>query len=329
MNTKTKKIFPLTGEWIKHSDYLGILLFLIVLWLVFGIGTPNFATLNNLNVILQGAMITAVVGLAQMVIIGTGGMNLSVGAIGGLSAILCASTMEKGGAPAILAILTGLAVGGICGLVNGVIIALMGGKGSTSFLVTLATSFLFQGITYGYTEAASIFNLSSDFVRIGTSNFLGIPVMFFAMLVITFLCWYLFRFLGIGRQILAFGSNVKAAELYGINIRKTVVTANVISGLLAAAAGVMLCARLGSGMVNIGEDWLMFSFAAPIIGGTRQAGGRVLPWGTVIGAVILATIENGLIHLNLDVYWMELIQGIIIMLAVVLDAWKNHRDGGK
>ena len=104
--------------------------------------------------------------------------------------------------------------------------------------------------------------------------------------------------------------------------------ANTISGLLAGAAGIMLSARMGAATIDIGIDWMLFSFAAPIIGGTRQAGGKVNVWGAVIGAIILSTISNGIVHLNIDVYWNELIKGVVILLAIVVDTLRNSAKKG-
>ncbi|MDD5018084.1 MAG: ribose ABC transporter permease, partial [Eubacteriales bacterium] len=107
-----------------------------------------------------------------------------------------------------------------------------------------------------------------------------------------------------------------------------IVCAHIISGMLAACAGIMLSARMGAATIDIGDDWMLFSFAAPIIGGTRLAGGKISVAGTVVGAIILASMENGLVHLNIDIYWMELIRGIVILLAVLIDTLRNARRYG-
>lgn len=308
---------------ITKSSLFGILVFLVILCVALGLSTKNFLSWYNAKVIMMSAMITAVVGLSQMTIIATGGMNLAVGYIGGLSAILCASAMQDWGFSTPLAILVGLAVGAVCGLVNGLLVHLLGGTSVMSFLITLATSFAFQGITQGYSQANSYVKLNADFNAIGVGEFLGMPILAWIMLGIAFLVWLVFKFTGLGRQILAFGANSRAAMLYGVRQDVTIISANVISGLLAACAGIMLSMRMGSATIDIGLDWMLFSFAAPIIGGTRQAGGKVNIWGVVIGAIILSTIENGIVHLNINVYWNEFIKGIVILLAVVVDTIRN------
>jgi ribose transport system permease protein len=141
----------------------------------------------------------------------------------------------------------------------------------------------------------------------------------YVMLGIAVVVWAFFRYAGLGRRILAIGSNMHAAELYGISVKGTTITAHIFSGILAAAAAILLVARIGSAQTDIGSDWMMFSFAAPIIGGTRQAGGKVNVPGAVVGAVVLSIIANALVHLKIDVYWMTFIQGCIILLAVTVD----------
>lgn len=304
---------------LLKTDITSVIMFLIILSSILALLKPSFATMFNMNVIAKAFSITAIVGLAQMVIIASGGMNLSVGAIGGLAAVLTGASMEVLGFGAIVSVLVGLIVGGMCGLLNGWLIARAGAKGAASFLVTLAMASVYTGINLGITGANPYYNLVESFTKMGSANFLGMPIIFFIMIIIAILVGILFRFTGLGKQILAMGSNMHAAELYGISIRKTVIIANIISGVLAASAAILLVARIGSAQTDIGKDWMLFSFAAPIIGGTRQAGGKVNVFGAVLGALILLVIQNGLVHLSIDIYWMTFIQGFIILLAVAID----------
>ena len=167
--------------------------------------------------------------------------------------------------------------------------------------------------------ANPFYNLPQKFKAIGEINLLGIPLIFYIMVAVAILVGILFKYLGIGKRILAVGSNMKAAELYGISIKSTIIIAHILSGLLAAIAAILLVARIGSAQTDVGSDWMMFSFAAPIIGGTSLSGGKVNTLGAVLGAVVLAVISNGLVHLNIGIYWMTIIQGTIIFLAVAAD----------
>jgi len=304
---------------IFKTDIISVIGVLILFSFVLSVIKRDFATIVNLNVIAKTFSITAIVGLAQMVILATGGMNLAVGAIGGLVAIITGGIMDALGLPMALAIFGGLITGILCGFINGLFIARAGSTGVASFLVTLAMSSVYTGINLGLTKANPFYNLSVNFKAIGELNLLGLPIIFYIMVLVAVLISILLKYLGVGRQILAVGSNMRAAELYGVSVRNTIIIAHMLSGLLAAVAAILLTARIGSAQTDIGSDWMMFSFAAPIIGGTRLSGGKINTLGAVLGAVVLAIISNGLVHLNIGIYWMTLIQGLIIFTAVAAD----------
>jgi ribose transport system permease protein len=310
------------SKWFRTSNIVSVVLFFILFVIVMGIFRPKFVTGENLSVITKICSITAVVGLSQMVIIGTGGMNLAVGSIGGVSAIISAVAMVTFGFSTVPAVLVGLFVSALCGFINGLLINRFGGDSSASFLVTLAMLSVLKGTTFGITSGQPIYNLNPSFVEIGLINILGIPLLAYVAVFIGILLWLMFRYLGLGRQILAFGSNPVAAKLYGVSGPKTILMAHTLSGFLAGFAGIMLMARLGSGQTDIGDDWLMFSFAAPILGGSRQAGGRINVFGALMGALLLGAIQNGLVFLNMDVYWVKLIQGLIILIAAAAERIK-------
>jgi ribose transport system permease protein len=301
------------------SNMLTIILVIIGAGAILGLIRPSFLTMDNFNVLANAFTITALVGLAQMIIIAAGGMNLAVGSMGGLAGITAGALMDKMGAPAALAVLAGICIGMLCGLVNGILINRAGSKGVSFFLVTLATSSVFGGIVQGITNANPFYKLDPGFLAIGQTTFIGMPLVMWIMIIVAVLVGLLFKYTGTGRRILAFGGNIRASELYGISIKRVVIVSNVLSGLIASIAAILLVARLGSAQPDIGSDWMLFSFAAPLIGGTRLTGGKVNVFGTVLGAVLLSMISNGLVHLNVDVFWMTLIQGVIILAAVAVE----------
>ena len=310
---------------IFKADITSVVGVLIIIIAVMSALRPQFLTMDNFNVIAQAFSITAIVGMSQMIIIGTGGMNLAVGAIGGLTGVITGGAMAVFGLPIWLGILVGITAGGVCGIINGYLITRGGSTGAAQFLVTLATGSVFTGITLGITKANPIYNLPTGFTQFGAANFLGLPLIMYAMLVIAFFLWLLFKYTGLGRRILCLGSNMQAAQLYGVSIKKTVIIAHALSGIVSACAAILLVSRIGSAQTDIGSDWMMFSFAAPIIGGTRQAGGKVNVPGAILGAIVLSSISNALVHLNLNVYWMTFIQGCIIIFAVALDGFRYVR----
>jgi len=301
------------------SSTLTIFIIIVGISVLLGLIKREFFTLVNFWVVAGSFTITAIVGLAQMIIIGCGGMNLAVGSIGGLAGIIAGGLMDRFGASTFVSILVGLCVGIVCGVINGLLIIRSGSSGVAFFLITLATSSVFKGINQGLTNGTPFYNLQESFVAIGNNNFLGVPILLWVMIVVAIIVGLGFKYTGIGREILAVGGNIRCAELSGVPIKRIVIIANILSGLLAAIAAMLLVARLGSAQPDVGSDWMLFSFAAPLIGGTRLAGGKVNTTGAVLGAILLALISNGLVHLNVDVYWMTLIQGAIILISVGIE----------
>jgi ribose transport system permease protein len=295
----------------------------VALCLALGLTTRDFFTLVNFVSLARTFSIVAIVGMAQMVIIGTGGMNLSVGAIGGLVGIVAGGAMDAMHLSAGIGVPVGLGVGVLCGAVNGWLITRLGVSGVSSFLVTLASGSVFTGITVGISKANPFYNLPVDFKWIGTARLGGIPVLLFVMLATAVVLHFVLAHLGVGRQMLALGGNIRAAELSGVPVNRVVIVSHMISGLLAGFAAILLISRLGSAQPDVGRDWMLASFAAPIIGGTRLAGGKVSATGAVLGAVLLALISSGLVFLNISIYWNQFIQGLIILAAVGVDRMRT------
>ena len=308
---------------IANSNFAGVLIIVIFMSVIMGILRPDFLTANNFNVLARSFSIIAIVGLAQMVILAMGGMNLSVGAIGGLAGITVGFLMVRMEVSIVLAVGAGLFIGALCGSINGWLINRIDNRESglnvSSFLVTLATASAFTGINLGITKAIPIYNLPDSFIFLGRGTVGGITILVFIMLVISLLVALVYGYTSFGRKMLAVGGNLKAAELSGVSIGQVTLLSNIISGLLAASAAILVVARLGSAQPDVGSGWLLISFAAPLIGGTRLSGGQVNIFGTLLGAVLLALVSNSLVHLGIDVYWATLINGIIIFIAVGID----------
>ncbi|HZP18900.1 MAG TPA: ABC transporter permease [Bauldia sp.] len=284
----------------------------IVLAAVLSFTTHSFASLENIEVVAKATAVTIVVGLAQMVVIGAGGMNLAVGATGGIVSVVCGSLMNSFGIAPVIAVIAGLAAGTFSGAVIGAVIVR---GGFSPFIVTLAGGSILTGIALGITQSIPYYHLPDDFQVLGVADLFGIPVIFWIGILLAIVLAIVFRYVSFGRQILAFGANPRAAELNGIPIGRLTVSVYALSGFLAASAAVLLIARLGDADPVIGKDWLLVSFAAPIIGGTRLAGGQVSVLGTVLGALLLGILANGLVHWNVDVFFVQLISGLIILAA--------------
>jgi ribose transport system permease protein len=305
---------------MARADWLPILAITVIALAILSIVAPAFLTKYNLFVMLRILSTTAIVAMAQMIVIGIGQMNLAVGAIGGLVAILFGGMMEVHGIPVPMAAAIGLLVGIVCGLINGFLIAFTGING---FIITLATMSVYTGLNYGITESVPFYHMPKSLIAAYDTYIGPIPLIVFIPLITAYLvALFLFRH-PYGRYILAVGGNPAAAELSGISVKKSVLVAHTVSGALAGLAGIVAVARLGTAEPTIGSDWLLASFAAPVIGGAVLAGGHVSVVGTVIAVVLIVLLENGLLLARTDPYYVQFFLGMLILAAVGFNRWRS------
>ena len=311
MLTRSSGLARMVRGW-STAGPAGVAVGVLLLAGVLTISTASFASGDNFEVVTRAAAITIVVGLAQMVVLAAGGLNLAVGATGGLVAAVIGSLMNSYEVAPALAVLGGLAVGTASGGLVGFVIV----QGRYSpFIATLAALSVFTGIALGMTRSVPFYHLPDDFQAFGSGSILGVPLIFCVAIVLALVLGVVFSYTSFGRQILAFGANARAAELNGVPVKRLQIAVYALSGFLASCAAVLLTARLGNADPAIGKDWLLISFAAPIIGGARLAGGSVSVLGTVLGALLLAMLANGLVHWNVDVFFTQLFSGLIILAA--------------
>ncbi len=300
---------------LTRADWLALLILIILGAIGLSLVTPRFGSTYNFYVLLRNVSVTVVVGLAQMVVLAVGELNLSVGALGGFVTVVLGLMMEVWHVPLPLAILLALVIGSLAGLINGLLIVTSRING---FIITLATASAFTGMSLGLTQAIPFYQLPASFTRFGQAAFGPIP---YVLLVTVLLALVMAGLLGktvLGRQLLAVGGNRTAAALSGISINRSLVWAHTISGFLVAVAAVLGTAQLGSAQPTIGADWVLTSFAVPIIGGTALAGGYVSVVGTFLAAIIIALMNNGLILIQADPYWVQFLLGVLILGAVGL-----------
>jgi ribose transport system permease protein len=305
---------------VEHSNLLGLASIVALLWVVFTALAPGFVTPFNLFAISRSVAIDIVIGFSTMVVLATGGMNLAIGSIGVCSVMLVGYLMQQLGLPIPLAVAAGLALGALCGFANGAAIVR---SGVNSFIITLASASLFVGGMLILTKATIYNGLPPDIAGIGRMRWGFISPLLLIALAIGAALLVLFRLTALGREILASGANARAAELSGVSVGRVTVTVHALSGLLAACAGLMLMTRLGAAMPSVGQDWLLPSFVAPVLGGTLLAGGFVSIIGTMLGALLVATIRSGLLILQVGNFWLELFLGLILLLAVMLDRYRS------
>ena len=299
----------LTSLLLRGSTQAGLFVILVVLWVVFANLAPGFLSKFNLNSLLRSVAVDIVVGFAQMVVLATGGMNLSVGAIGVCAVMFSGYLMQVLGLPIPVAIAGTLALGALLGWLNGFAIVK---TGVNSFVVTLASASLFSGGMLILTKAVPLNGLPAEFGAFGKSAVVA--------LAIGLGLYVLFKHSTLGRQILAVGANARAAEMSGIPVDRTIVFVHALSGALAAAAALMLTARLAAAMPAVaGDDWLLPSFLAPVIGGTALSGGIVSVVGTILGALLVSTIRSGLLVLEIGNFWLPLFLGAFLLAAILVE----------
>jgi ribose transport system permease protein len=308
-----------------NSDSFGIALILIAIVVVLIILKPNYLMGGNLEALVRTTAITAIIGFSQMIVMSVGGMNVAIGSIGGITAVLSGSMMSWHGQPILLTIITMLLVGGVCGLINGFITYKLGGVGVASFLATLATSYVFYGVTLTITQGHPIYGIPELFILLGSGTSLFFSNTLYIMIVFAVALWFMYRYTGIGKQMLAFGGNERAAQLYGVRMFNVVITAHIMSGVLAAIAGMLTVMKLQAAQTAIGQDWMLMSMAAPLLGGTRITGGKVNVAGAIIGSMILSVIANALVHMRVDVYWNDFTNGLVILIVAGIDVIRVRR----
>lgn len=304
---------------IVRSEWLGLLVLFVVGCVVASFLSASFLTEFNIYVLLRSACVSLLVAFSQMIVLAVGQMNLSVGALGGLVAVLFGAMLQLLGLPLPLAIGLALAAGCIGGLINGLLTARTGING---FIVTLASGSAFTGINLGLTQSKPFHGIPPSFTGFGDTRWGFLPALIWPALVVAPLLGVFLYRTRTGRRLLAVGGNPSAAELSGISKGAMIVIAHVISGSLAGLAAVLAVAQLGAAQPEIGSTWLLVSFAGPIIGGTALAGGYVSILGAMLAVLVIALIENVLVLVRVDPYWVQFALGALVLVTVGLNRWR-------
>jgi ribose transport system permease protein len=313
---KPNRLTRTLGSIFRRTD-TSVVLATLVLFVIFSLGNESFLTPYNMFNVSRTAALYVFIALGQAIVIIIGGMNLSLGAIGGLTVVVAGWSIEKMGWDPLVAVIVALIVGIAAGYFNGIVIVK---TKLNSFVVTLASSFIFTGLVEGISQGVPYTKIPKDFTTLGRGDIFNIPYVFLLMIVMLALLAYVFKFTVIGRRILATGGNLEAARLSGIRTDNIVLLANVLSGLFAAIAGLLTVSRMGTAQPATGTDWLIVSFAVAIIGGTALSGGEFSALGIGASAIMLTLIRNGLIMLNANVYFEQTFLGIILLLAVSIES---------
>ena len=309
----------------RLSGEFGIGIAFVLEFILFSFLSPYFFTPDNLlNVSLQ-ASITAIIAAGMTFVILTGGIDLSVGSLVAFAGIVSTPLLKSGLPPAAgfaLAVGAGLVVGALSGAFAGFCITRFN---IAPFIVTLALMTIWRGAAFVWTDGRPVWELPAVFAFLGTGRILAVPVPTIIM-VLTFIASHLIltrtRF---GRYVYAVGGNIEAARLAGIRTGRVLVNVYILSGALAALSGILLASRMNSGQPNAGVSYELDVIAAVVVGGTSLSGGAGSIAGTFIGAMLIAVLRNGLNLLNVNSYIQQVIVGLVILLAVMLDQIRRRR----
>ncbi len=318
LDTTETKVAPKRGMSILFSlTLLGLLLFL---WLILGFATNSFWTPNNIsNLLRQGAM-TAILAVGQTFVIITSGIDLSVGAVVGFASVIIAWLLAAG-LPVWLAIILTLLMGVAIGMFHAFGIVRMG---LPPFIITLATLTSLRGIGLLITNGSTISISDEAFTNFARADFLGVPSLFWMVIVVAIPAYIFLHLSRWGRYLFAVGSNSEAARLSGVNVNRTIYMAYILSSTCAAFVGILLASRIGIGNATQAEGWELQAIASSVIGGTSLFGAVGSVQGPLLGAFILATINNGANLLNVNSFWQRIITGALIILIVYFDQLRRR-----
>ncbi|MGB9343465.1 ABC transporter permease [Trichococcus sp.] len=306
----------------KRLNKLGPLLALVVLVIFVTIMNPSFMSPTNLLNLLRQVSTNALIAFGMTFVIITGGIDLSVGSTLALSSALMAGMIASGLDP-VLAMGMGLLLGAFLGACNGVMIT----KGKMApFIATLATMTIYRGLTLVYTDGNPITGIGNSFIfkYMGRGYLFGIPFPVVVMLLFFGVLYVLLHKMTFGRKTFALGGNEKAAFIAGIKSDRIKIAIYSISGLMAAVAGIIITSRLNSAQPTAGNAYEMDAIASVVLGGTSLSGGRGRLVGTLIGALIIGTLNNGLNLLGVSSFYQQVVKGVVIIIAVLLDR-KNKK----
>jgi ribose/xylose/arabinose/galactoside ABC-type transport system permease subunit len=308
-----------THTFKKYLSLYGIYMAFALLIIVLSILSPVFLKPTNLLNILRQTSINGIIAIGMTLVILTGGIDLSVGSILALSAVIATSFAHPGEHNLIMPLAAGMLIGLLCGFINGFIIAW---NKIAPFIVTLAMMPIARGLALVYTDGRPVIDLSDNYNKIGSSYVLGIPLPVIIFILIVLAGLFLLKYTKFGRYIYATGGNEMAAEISGVNTKRVIIWVYSITGLLSGLAGIVLSARVMSASPATGQGYELDAIAAVVIGGTKLTGGVGSIAGTIIGALIIGVMNNGLDMLNISSYWQLFVKGLIILLAVILDKKK-------
>jgi ribose transport system permease protein len=328
VNTTDTQTAPPTGraaaarQFVARNDQVGVGLALIALIVLMAMIAPYFWSVNNLLEVARQVSATAIIAAGGTFVILTSGIDLSVGSALGVCAMVAIVVSDQG-LPAIMSIVLALIAGALIGAINGIFVARFV---LPAFIVTLAALTYLRGVVYVGTDGTTLIPENVAYSWIGQDSLLGVPYAVIIMLVVFAGGWFLLNRTVFGRQVYAIGGNAEAARLSGIPVRRVVMMTYVISGLCAGIGGLIVASRLESAVPDLGSGYELNAIAAIVLGGTSLMGGRGSLVGTLIGALFIAVLSNGMTLMNVQSFYQQIIMGAVILLAVLIDSLRRRNQ---
>lgn len=311
-----KKTWKESGMIQMFKSHMGILAGLLILCAVLSVMTTSFATVTNFFNVVRQVTINLFLACGMTYVILLSGIDLSVGSVIAVSGCISAGLITWNGMPVYVGILGGVLVGMLLGAVNAWIIS---STNIPAFIVTLAMMNIGRGIARIYTKAQTISVLNDQYMFWGMGSIFGIPIQLFCIIAVVAVSSFILNRTQMGRHIYAVGGNKQAAQYSGIRVKKVTFFVFIYCSLLASLAGILTVGRTFTATMTLGESAEMDAISAVVLGGTSMNGGRGTISGTVIGAIVIGVLKNGMNLLGIDSSWQFIVQGIVILIAVYLD----------
>ncbi|TCL60861.1 erythritol ABC transporter membrane protein [Hydrogenispora ethanolica] len=311
---------------------------LIILTIVFSIVAPNFFSTNNLILVAKHVTLYALLGIGMTFVIVSGGIDLSVGSIVGLTGMFAGGLIYEGLVLPMFGVaiyfnifmvmLLAVLLGVLVGAVNGILISRFK---VAPFIVTLGTMYIARGFALLRSGGETFPNLigepelgNTGFPVLGAGNFLGIPISIWILIVIGLIAAYIFKKTPLGWHIFAVGGNQRAAELSGVRVNRVKLFVYMFSGFCSALVGLIVSSQLVASHPATGESWEMNAIAAAVLGGTSMAGGIGTIGGTIVGAFVIGVLNDGMVMIGISEFWQMVIKGLVIILAVIVDQFQRN-----
>lgn len=306
---------------LLQQTEVSLILIIAVLFIAAWVGTSNFVTAYNLTNILKQSAVIGVIAVAETCVIITSGIDISCGAIVGMSTLVVALAQARWGMPIFVSVLLALLVGVVCGIFNAFIIHEFN---VPPMITTLGTQTILRGLIKVFSNGGTVSGIKKAFASFASGSVLFLPKLAIVWICVAILCALLLKYTTFGRNIFVLGSGKEVARLSGISIRRTQYMTYGFAGLLFGVAGAMLAARMNCSTPTAGEGYEMNAIAASVLGGASLSGGSGSIVGTLLGTILIILIDNVGIQFGIDPFIMEVVTGVVIVVAVVVDQLKKR-----